>query len=544
MKPTPLCAVLLVILLTLGGARAVASADTGVAPTITSPPPSLLARLRQALPFPEASLSRKMALSLGIGYSPARGFSLLTGAEAAEAPLRAVALRRILRGTPQDAPRYELLARYERYLGHGVLATQAFTLAAVLYQRQAHERSPQSRARTEDALAGRGRALAEIGQSRQAEAELRQALRHRPRAWRLWDALGQTQSDQAEAVASHAGHGDSAAIAQALRLDGDARTCFDRAVGVGPRQGFAYAARGEFLGFGHPSLLDQVKRLRGVAAPSFETSVPSAALADFRRAASLMPNDPYAVTYPVWQEVSELGFFQLHLPFPSQAAWRAMPSSTRRAAQQTLHRLRRLSQSRDRQLARQADVALGFLLYETQRSVGLSEAALRLGLSGPDHQGAAEMLMHVMSLENQNQALASFCEAEAHKQDTPRLHLIAAWAEVQQAHWPQARTQMERALTLEPGDTIDLLTLAAIRMKKDRDASGLAEAGVLLGRAEQGLRLSQPSDPQREEYRVTHGFYLALRGNANAAQKELQAVITENPRDAGAAKGIALLRKK
>ena len=266
---------------------------------------------------------------------------------------------------------------------------------------------------TEDALAGRSRALAEIGQSRQAEAELREALSHRPRSWRLWDALGQTQLEQAEAAASHARHGDSAAIAQALRLDGEAHVCFNRAVKVGPRQGLAYAARGEFLGFGHQSLLDQMKRLSGLTAPPFETSIPLAALADFRRAALLLPNDPYAVTYPVWQEVSELGFFRLHLPFPSQAAWRAMPESTKRSAREALLRLTKLSQVRDGRLARRADVALGFLLYETQRSVGPSEAALRLGLSGPDHQGAAEMLMHVMSLEDQNRALASFCGAEA-----------------------------------------------------------------------------------------------------------------------------------
>ena len=343
--------------------------------------------------------------------------------------------------------------------------------------------------------------------------------------------------------ASHARHGDSAAITQALRLDRAAHTCFDRAVEVGPRQGLAYAARGEFLGFSHPSLLDQVKRLRGGAALPFETSIPLAALVDFRRAALLLPNDPYAVTYPVWQEVSELGFFRLHLPFPSQAAWRAMPTSTRHSAREALLRLRLLSSGRDGRLARRADVALGFLLYETQRSVGPSEAALRLGLSGPDHQGAAEMLMHVLSLEDQNRALASFCQAEAHRKDTPRLHLIAAWAEAQQSHWPQAHIQMEQALALEPGDSTDLLTLTVVTLKAGGGAAGLAEAGALLGRADQGLRLVQPSDPRREEYRVTHAFYLALRGDASAAQEELQAVITENPRDVGAAKGITLLEK-
>jgi tetratricopeptide (TPR) repeat protein len=543
MKFSPACAVLLTTL-TLAATNAACGQALFTAPPAARTKPALDTRLRQALPFPEASLSRKMALSLGVGYSPAHGFYLLTGAEAAEAPLRTEALRRTLGVTPQEAPRYELLARYEHYMGQEVRAIQAFTQVAILYRRQARKRWHTSPDQAEAALAGRSRSLSEIRQWRKAKSELRQSLSHRPRAWRLWDALGDTESHQAEAVVSGAGVGGSAAISQALRLDEEARASFDRAVEVAPRKGLAFAARGEFLGFGHPSLLDQVKRLRGGAAPSFETSVPSAAFADFRRAASLMPNDPYAITYPVWQEVSELGFFHLHLPFPSQAAWGAMPASTRRSAREAIQRLTQLSHNRDGRLARRADVALGFLLFETQRSVGPAEAALRLGLSGPDHQGAAEMLMHIMSLEGQNQALASFCQAEAHRQDTPRLHVIAAWAEVQQTRWPQARTQMERALALEPGDTIDLLTLAVIRMKAGGDAVGLAEAGTLLGRAEQGLRFSQPSDPQREEYRVTHGFYLALRGNANVAQKELRAVITENPRDTGAAKGFALIKKQ
>ena len=206
-----------------------------------------------------------------------------------------------------------------------------------------------------------------------------------------------------------------------------------------------------------------------------------------------------------------------------------MPASTRRSAREALQWLMQLSLSRDGRLARQADVALGFLLYETQRLVGPSEAALRLGLSGPDHQGAAEMLMHVMSLEGQNQALSSFCQAEANRQDTPRLHVIAAWAEAQQTHWPQVRSQMDRALAMEPGDTVDLLTLAVIRLKAGGGAAGLAEVGALLGRADQGLRSAPPSDPRREEYRVTHAYYLALNGEMNAAEDELRVVISEDP---------------
>ncbi len=546
MTPVPTWAVLLTTILTLGMAGTVLGQDTATSATITLPLPLLSAHLRHTLPLPKASLSRKMALSLGVIYSPTRGFYLLTGAEAADAPLRAKALQRSLQGIPQDAPRYELLARYERYMGQQAQATQAFTQAAALYQRQAQQRSLHFPVLAENVLAGRSRALAEIGQSRKAKAEMRQALIHRPHAWKLWDALGQTQSEQAGTLVSHARHGDRTAITQALRLNAEARSCFNHAVKVGPRQGHAYAARGEFLGFDQPSLVDDVRRLRGTNVPSFETRIPSSALADFRQAARLLPNDPYAVAYPVWQEVSELGFFQLHLPFPSQAAWHAMPASTRRAAQAALLRLRLISQGQDEQLARRADVALGFLLYETQRSVVPAERTLRQGLPGPDHQEAAEMLMHIMGLEDQMQALALFCQAEARKRNTPRLYLIAAWAEVQQAHWPQARAQVERALTLEPGDPVDLIMLAVITLKAGVGAASVQEAGVLLGKAEEGVAHTQPPNliaVECEEYQVTHAFYLALSGHLDAAKAELQAVLDQNPQNESAVKGLAVLKQ-
>ena len=546
MTPSPTWATLLTTILTLGVAGTVLGQDTATSATIALPSPLLSAHLRHTLPLPKASLSRKMALSLGVIYSPTRGFYLLAGAEVADAPLQAKALRRSLQGIPQDASRYELLARYERYMGQQAQATQAFTQAATLYQRQARQRSAYSPVLADNALAGRSRALTESGQARKAAAELRQTLIHRPQAWRLWDALGQALSEQAETMASQARHGNRTAITQALRLDEEARSCFNRAVNVGPRQGLAYAARGEFLGFDQPNLIDDVRRLRGANVPPFETRIPSSALADFRQAARLLPNDPYAVAYPVWQEVSELGFFQLHLPFPSQAAWQAMRASTRRAVRAALLRLRRLSQGQDEQLARRADVALGFLLYETQRSVVPAERTLRQGLPGPDHQEAAEMLMRIMGLEDQVQALALFCQAEARKRNTPRLHLIAAWAEVQQARWPQARAQVERALTLEPGDPVDLIMLAVITLKAGVGAAGVQEAGVLLGKAEEGVAHTQPPNliaVEREEYHVTHAFYLALSGHLDAAKAELQAVLDQNPQNEVAAKGLAVLKQ-
>ncbi len=156
------------------------------------------------------------------------------------------------------------------------------------------------------------------------------------------------------------------------------------------------------------------------------------------------------------------------------------------------------------------------------------------------------MLMHIMGLEDQVQALALFCQAEARKRNTPRLHLIAAWAEVQQARWPQARAQVERALTLEPGDPVDLIMLAVITLKAGVGAAGVQEAGVLLGKAEEGVAHTQPPNliaVEREEYHVTHAFYLALSGHLDAAKAELQAVLVQSPQNKAAAKGLAVLKQ-
>lgn len=190
-----------------------------------------------------------------------------------------------------------------------------------------------------------------------------------------------------------------------------------------------------------------------------------------------------------------------------------------------------------------ADVALGFLLYETQREVAPAETVLRLGLAGPDHQEAGEMLMHVMALERQSQELVRFCGAEERRQDTPRLHLIAAGAETWRRLWPQATEQVRRALEMEPDDPTDLLTLAVLVLKADGGPKSLAEAGGLFTKAERGLALVPTSDPGWEEYRVSHAYYLALRGDAEAARRELKTVAASDPHDQGATAGLRLLGK-
>ena len=510
-------------------------------------PPSFPVRLRQALPYPDASMSRKMASILGVVFSSTRGFYLFTGADTAEARPRAQALRRSLKQFPHDAARYERLGEYEETLGEKGKAKQEYAQAAILYGRQVADQGI-SRAQQETALANQSRALDEAGHAPQAEVRLRRSLELRPRSWRLWDALAQVQEDEAQARTAEvtAGVAKRKQVAQALSLDQEAHRCFDRAVAVAPREAMPYADRGQFLGMDHPYLLDQVKRLQGVTAPPHYSVLYPAAIADLHEFVRLRPDDPYAAAYPAWLEVSTEGFFRLHLPFPSRAAWHAMSAATRHDALDALQQLARLSQSRNQALARRADVARGFLLFETQRDAAAAETALRQGLSGPDHQEAVEMLIHIMGMERQDQALATLCEAEARRHETLRLRLFAGRAEANQGHWPQARAQIERVLAQEPGDASDLLMLTAITLKEGRSPQDLAEAGALLAQAAAGLKhipASAPPAAEQEEYRVTHAFYLALCGQLQTAQEELAAVLVSDPHDKGALKGLALLKQ-
>ena len=513
---------------------------SGAVSESASPESQFSARLRQALPLPEASLDRKMALSLGISFSPVRGFYMSLGAEAVEARPRAEVLRRILRRVPRDAGGYEILGGYEAYLGDKAQAQRDYVEAAALYRQQMVTHGA-PREEKEVSLVGLSRSLNRAGRTLEAETLIRRGLKAHLRSWRLWDALGQVQMEQAQAGVS--GSDPQTAAGQALRHDRDACASFDRAVTLAPKQGMAYAARAEFRGFDHPDLLNAIRRQHGEKLPPFNASVLPSALADFQHAARLLPDDPYAIAYPVWLDVSAEGFFLLHLPFPSQAAWNAMPTSTRRAARDAIQRLTRLARGHGR-LALRADIALGFLLYETQREVAPAEADLRRGLAGPDHQEAAEMLMHIMSLENQDRKLAAFCQAESLRRETPRLHLIAAWAEKQQAHWSQAQTQAARALILEPCDPTDLLTLAAITLKADTGQSGLAKASTLLMWVQQGLQDASQLDTtsvEREEYRVIHAYSLALSGDIGVAEQEMRTVLTDDPNASGAAQGLAIV---
>lgn len=423
------------------GAAVLAAVLTGTAPSArgqsavsadpTALPPAVSARLRQALPLPLHSLFRRMGDSIGVDFSPARGFHMALGAETAEMRPRAALLRRLLAGQARDASVYALLGRYDDFLGEAAQKKQDDGEAATLYARQAASQNL-PRAVRQQALVAESRVLEEAGRGPEAEAKLHQVLKMRPRAWRLWAALGEVQEDEAQAKAAETAR--VGASARALRLDQEAHANYDRAVNLAPKQGMAYALRGDFDG-DHQFLRDELRH-PGQTAPLFGT-VPPALLADFKQAARLLPQSPYAIAYPVWIELSSEGFSKLHLPFPSLAAWHAMPVGVRSDTMNAVQRLSRLSRGTG-PVARQADVALGFLLFESRREAAPAEAVLRQGLSDPEREAAAEMLMHILSM-GQDQALAAFCLDQARRRNTPRLHLIAAWAEINQGHWPQAK---------------------------------------------------------------------------------------------------------
>ncbi len=498
--------------------------------------PAVSARLRQALPLPMQSLFRRMGDSIGIDFSPVRGFHMALGAETAEVRPRAARLRRSLKGKVQDASGYALLGRYDDFLGKAVQKKQDDGKAAILYAQQAASESLPC-AEREQALVAESRVLAEAGRGPEAEAKLHPALAERPQAWRLWAALGEVQEDEAQARAAETTN--VGAAAEALRLDQEAQANFDHAVKLAPKQGMAYALRGEFDGE-HQFLRDELRH-PGLTVPLFE-AVPPAVLADFKQAARLLPRNPYATAYPVWIELSHEGFLQLHLPFPSQAAWQAMPAGVQDDTGQAIQRLTRLSHGTG-PVARQADVALGFLLFESRHKTAPAEAALRRGLHGSEQEAAAEMLMHIMSLGH-NQALAAFCLNQARRRNTPRLHLIAAWAEIKQSRWPQAKVQAKEALALEPGDAADLLLLAALTLKENNGPMGLTAAKALLARAGDSFKHISPSRlplGEREEYPLIHAYFLALSGDSSAAQRELRFVLAADPQNAGAANGLAIL---
>jgi len=513
------------------------SAVTAAAPTAL--PPAVSARLRQALPLPLHSLFRRLGDSVGIDFSPARGFHMALGAETAEMRPRAALLRRSLAGQARDASVYALLGRYDDFLGEAAQKKQDYGEAVILYARQAASQNL-PRAEHQQALVAESRVLGEAGRGPEAEAKLRRVLKMRPQAWRLWAALGEVQEDEAQARAAETTR--AGAAAQALRLDQEAQTNYDWAVTLAPKQGMAYALRGDFDG-DHQFLRDELRH-PGQTVPLFGAVAP-ALLADFKQAARLLPQ-PYAIAYPVWIELSTEGFFRLHLPFPSLAAWQAMPAGVRSDTLDAIQRLTRLSHGTG-PVARQADVALGFLLFESRRKTAPAEAALRQGLSGQEQEAAAEMLMHIMSM-GQDQSLAAFCLDQARRHNTPRLHLIAAWAETNQGHWSQAKVQVEEAQALEPGDAADLLLLAALALKGDGTLS-LVQSKLLLRHAGESFnreslkdapRSNLPPD-ERQEYPLVHAYFLALSGDRSAADRELRSVLAADPQNAGAAKGLAIL---
>jgi tetratricopeptide (TPR) repeat protein len=493
-------------------------------------------KLRQVIDLPMQSLWSKMGLTLGFSFSPAQGFHMQM--QVLDLTAEVAALRQRLARYPDDARAHQRLGDLYAEEGDAGSARQEYARAVALYRRQAQAGHAGGRL-----LAEFGAALGQTGADAEAESVLRRAVRTSPREWRAWAALADLQEGRARKMLTGQKPGPEQ-IAEAQRLLGDARQDYDRAVAAAPLEPRVYARRAMFLSDSLGWLESLIQAARSGTEPSFQIRIPAQAIADFTRAARLMHSDPYAAATLAWNRFFYLaGRHGGRAGLSTAALWQSLTEAEKRPNRQIMTRLEQMARVKDRRAAARALTALGFLQYETFEPQNVARAqmnlrrALALDSRRPD---AAEMLMHIYALEHEYPELAALAEDRLRRQDSPRLHVIAAYAEFKRDRPDAAEAQLNAALKREPRDFAINLALAAVVLKQGSGSGRLAEAAEYLQAAAASLGTAN-SPGARPEYLALHGIYLVRAGDVAEARREFDEAQRLNPSDPEAKQALAAI---
>jgi Flp pilus assembly protein TadD len=442
-------------------------------------------RLRQLLPIPAESLTKKVALTMGLAYFPNLGRVCICRYPA-DFSQTIAEIRRQLRRNPNDASLYVAMGNLYRMQGEAKCSAGAYAEAQTLFRRQIAKRPADGLL-----LLQYGILLTEMGKSGQAEGALRNALSLLPGDWRTWAALGQCLTLQAQALLPSPSQrtpdaGQSPATReQAWSTLIEARGLFDRAVALAPNEPQVYLDRAEFYksDTGQPAGVE----------------VPERALADYRRAAASNRADPYTIALAIWEDLT--GFAASHhlqsLATPDIAG--QMPPQSRQAAAAAIARLRLVSKSSDLHLAARALMALAWIQYEFYGQAPQAEGTLFAALaSDPSLDEAADYLLHIMSFQRDFRGMAAVCQTRLLRRNSARLHIIEAYALYKEGNLRLAVAQAKEACDLQPGDLDDLMILSWVRVKDAHDAAGPARAAASITVA--GKYLAGATQDEREEY--------------------------------------------
>jgi tetratricopeptide (TPR) repeat protein len=481
------------------------------APCQAAPPlsPTIAAKLRRLLPFPEATLDSKMEMTFGLGYSQDQGFHFFR--QSSDYAGRIGAVQRQITGGIADAARYRQLGGLYRSADLPTKSKAAFQHSEALYAGVLAQRPDDSAA-----LAGYGRALDASGQAAIAEAFLQKATQKAPNSADVWLALGLVLEDEAvpkTEAKRHWSHAIEAAYNQAIRL--------------APENPAGWAMRGMFRTWSQPQLQGRMVSRGG--------------LSDYAQAASLLPRDPDAQAQV--PTIDGFTFELAHQMFTSPKAAKMEPVEADHRAEMCLRRITAIAQATHGAQAAEAYTARAWVQFEFFYDPKGAQKSLRLALQQNAHQqDAINYQMHVAAVTGNYVLLAAACRRELRRRPQVYLRVLLADADYAIAtqkpvYWEEARGQMEMAHAAAPHDDALRLGLAILLLKSGQ-AADLSRASALLREIKPSPRWSQA---QQADYDLTRGISAVLAGQDGDARRSLALTLKADPHNRPAKSALALL---
>lgn len=507
------------VILTGAAALLLASANPGIG--------DRAAQIRRVLSLPEAAMNRKMSLTMGLEFS--RTFGYLISRERPDLSAAVRSLKRSLRREPRSAADYDRLGALYDGEGRHEAALNAYRQSAALYRLRLTRRPNDT-----GEIAAYSLVLLRLGLVHQAETAL---CRADPGSAAVQAAQAQTLENQASAWLRQLKQSDRAARAQAA-LDAAAAS-YDRAVRLTPDDPAIWALRAGFRTFSKPQMQARIDALQPNPTPTPPVFMSQAGMTDYERAAQLSPRDPYAAAMPSWIDVGYFAFTH-HTDMADRKNVPLMSPQARQRAHAAVLRLKTLAQASDRRLSAKAWTALAWVQFEFYGDAGGATRSLLHALAqDPSRRDAADYLLHVPGIVGDYPLMVAACRREMKRDDTPRLHIILAYAEAKQSHFTEARRQMEIARQREPHDGAIALALAAVRMKSDGPVA-LTDAAHLLDKATPAFPPAAAAD-SRADYIALRGVYAALMDHFDQAQRLLRAALRADPANRQAKAALALM---
>ena len=493
-------------------------------------------------------------LEMGFGLDRQLGFTFggepLDLSKLKPPATRIAELRKEIGGGAPDAERFSELAGLYAKLNDQAQSQAAWKRSIQLFREQVRDNPKQGWLRSQ-----LGKALLGADQRAEGENLLRDAVALAPEDWRCWEALGGFLASQAfdvldatNSLAMSAGIGRSlrpsgshlAASperrAKARALCDEARSCYDKAVSVGPLEPGAYQARVCFRWAGTQLLYLLIEPERTADSPPSQSLFPAEAVADLNQVAKLTTNDAYAIGMAASVEATKA---MSSIPKEAMSSndirergfWPFLPDSARTYVREAMSRLEQLGRNEDKAIAGGALAALGGLQLIVRRDPVAAKTNLRRSTElRPAADCPWELLGLVLVQSERWQDLAALGEERLKSKDSVRYRIVLAKAYERLGKTTEVEKHVQAALKLAPNDLLANTALAALRLKHATD-DALAQVGEMMAQLKQSAFKAAPQE-QQMGFEFLHGLYFGLAGNREEAASHFRRLREVNPDEA------------